>query len=532
MVTGICSHKGKYKLFEKEQSYSCDRQTYKNDLCIFHFGNDNAYDSEDYLTLLRTLEEEVETAKGSGPTHVLDWRGFRLPFLELDGWVFPRTVLLGNAQFPCGLTLENCIFEGKVEAPRANFGKGNEALKIEKCHFNEAANFHYAIFCPSPSVTECTFQKEANFHNCKLANPAFFMNKFLGPLSFSGATFTGQCDFKICEFSERTNFFSITCSKKPSFDFRESTISGKFLFGTKGALNESCTKIDFGDITLEDRTNVVFNKIEACIGIFDRITQVYNATFTFNYTTLDRSTFIDTNIENFNFRDVKWCIFNNRDSLHSEQLLLNDISENNRTPAELLEIIELNAENYRQLVRNYEARRNFKMSQDFHIGEMEMQRYKGIVNANNSSKILKTLTSWNDFTLYKILSKYGTDYTRSLYNLGLLLIVIPIFFMFSGLAISESTKINNNTSLRKDIEYSLHANNEYRDVSFSEISNDYIRSLSFVLSTVTLQKEVSLRASNIGGELLRTLTLLLIPGQAALVFLSIRRKFKRSGGGE
>ena len=67
---------------------------------------------------------------------------------------------------------------------------------------------------------------------------------------------------------------------------------------------------------------------------------------------------------------------------------------------DLQEIADL-AANYRQLVINSEAKRDYAAAEDFHIGEMEMRRRQ----AGLRSSFGYRLGQWmNEFAIYRLLS--------------------------------------------------------------------------------------------------------------------------------
>src|SRR5205085_1726216 len=89
------------------------------------------------------------------------------------------------------------------------------------------------------------------------------------------------------------------------------------------------------------------------------------------------------------------------------------------------------AENYRQLVLNYERRRDYATAEQFHIGEMEMARMR--YGAETDSRIVRAVRQWtNGFTAYKIFSNYGTSYTLALIWLLVLVVVFSILVAATG----------------------------------------------------------------------------------------------------
>lgn len=569
MTKPICSFHKSISHFGTH-SFSCKRDAYKDGMCIFHVAKETNSEStqagnqqieNDFRNALR---KEIEFAEAAARDYELDWRGATFPALEFDNWTFPRKVLLTAARFEHGTAFKKCHFAGEIEAVKSEFIGSSENANFTECQFVGNVNFWSSVFGSRPNFSRCTFQSRVQFQSCRLEAPTFSGSNFLGGVQFAMATFSGNCDFKVCEFKSEADFLSIHVDESTILDFRNSSFSGRLILGAhhlgrdflsyadldfSSASVLERTSLDFqnfrvvaasfSDLLLADGANLRFENIVFGKAEFSNIVQREKTTASFHSTALDSAVFLNTNIEKFNFIDVTWRFIGDRQGLASEIDLRNKISLlpvatelGTDDQRDLAHQVELNSENYRQLVKNHEARRNFALAEDFHVGEMEMQRLKGVIRGAGYTGLRRKLTSWNDFSLYFVLSKYGTSYIHSLRLLGIMISILASLFLMSGLTRTACMTHLSAQSGDCQIQYSLLPTNGNRPVQPTELMEDFVSSILFTLSVATLQKDTLYKTTTTFGEFLRIVTVLFIPSQAALTLLAIRRRFRRGGGGD
>jgi hypothetical protein len=188
------------------------------------------------------------------------------------------------------------------------------------------------------------------------------------------------------------------------------------------------------------------------------------------------------------------------------------------------------AENYRQLVLNYEAKRDFDTAEDFHIGEMEMRRKKKEKQAEDEAAKAKWLgmkllwRCWgviNGYSIYKFLSNYGTSYLQGFLVLLVWLILFSGIFLWSGLKPSKEHK----DSLH-DINYEPCLHTSCQRASWQKVSDSF-RTIVFTLSLLTFQKDRLYEPANAWTQFWVCIAVPLLAGQTALILFAIRRRFKR-----
>jgi uncharacterized protein YjbI with pentapeptide repeats len=374
--------------------------------------------------------------------------------------------------------------------------------------------------------------ESCHFEGFRFPGISFTGRTFSKPLAFSSATFSEEADFSETTFSEEADFLAATFSKKANFfaatfreeaDFSETTFSKKADFAgatfSQGAtfnLADFKSDAEFTNVVFGGRSHFSGDSDNCCFSgeqpcSFENLVLEPGATVTFERVNLSRVTFLDTNLELIRFFDVIWHRHGTRIALWDEFCPVED----NRD-------FEKIAENYRQLVINYENKRDFEMAEAFHVGEMEMRRKKR--GQGIKLKILRKTREWvNVYSMYRLLSHYGTSYRRGVAVLAVLHFLFAGIFLYTGFQptqkfLQEPVEV---------IEYNLLPIEGYVPVSLAQWCSDYSESLLYTLSILTFQKDRFYEPLKGWSQLWTAIAVLLFTGQAALVLFAIRRRFKR-----
>lgn len=273
-----------------------------------------------------------------------------------------------------------------------------------------------------------------------------------------------------------------------------------------------------GESTLQDKASLYLFDIESDELNFNDVRTIDKANVLFNRVNLTQSRFSGTNIERFTFSNVTWPKIEHRNALFEEKELRKGKSFGQEVSADnFANIQEQVTENYRQLVLNYEAKRNYELAESFHTSEMEMLRQQA---ADALPTFFgRTRLYLNTYWLYKILSGYGANYKRAALVLAFLLLLFSALFLFNGIKFKDGSSFNYDVMVSE-----THPS----PPSLSIFLEDFKTSFAMTLSIVTLQKDKPMEPSGVGGTLLASFLLLLVPAQAALLLFALRRKFRRA----
>lgn len=184
-------------------------------------------------------------------------------------------------------------------------------------------------------------------------------------------------------------------------------------------------------------------------------------------------------------------------------------------------LLQRTIENYRQLVQNFEAKRDFSAAEEMHFFEMEaVRRLKRVQSRNRLAKLMRPMlcAEW----AYLILSRYGTSYLRAAGVLVAMLLLATATFMMLGLQ-----RIDCVSAPCPSLRYELISPEKMTAESLGNLGSDAVRVAAYVVSVATLQKEVEFRPNSVPGRLLQAILPIALLGQTALLLLALRRRFRR-----
>jgi uncharacterized protein YjbI with pentapeptide repeats len=181
---------------------------------------------------------------------------------------------------------------------------------------------------------------------------------------------------------------------------------------------------------------------------------------------LQRASFLRADVTKFIFSEVRWERAKGRRRLHDE------------TTVERADMDAL-AANYRQLVLNHEAIRDFESAEEFHVGEMEMRRtasryllrmpgVRGVAAwlRERHPRVFRcgrAVSGWiNGYGLYYLVSKYGSNYWRAASVLALLIVAFAVGALYAGFAPVGDKGAG-------VIEYNLLRDSEHAPVSLEQV---------------------------------------------------------------
>jgi uncharacterized protein YjbI with pentapeptide repeats len=525
--------KCKFKLWFLDE-YHCHLKARRDGLCIFHLPKLNKEKKEQLsvndLSSVRSIEDEFQLSldellsqhSASPESDTIDMRGFCFPLLNWKGKEFTKK-----------LDLQDASFEQEVHFDKATF---HQDVNFHSATFADHANFSETIFNGEAYFGGATFNKSAWFHDTIFKGEATFLSEFNKLAYFYGACFSQQANFLQARFKERAIFPKTKFEGKAVFleavfsdmaNFIESIFEQEAMFS--GAFFEQATtfagasfrhNVSFRSATFSGAVYFAPYTKKCILGECDfrRLIIKKEAEFNFQQVNLGRSRFTDTDLEKIVFRDIEW---GNTESRWVKRAVLwdevcpleEDESERN---------YEKIAENYRQLVLNYESKRDYDVAEAFHIGEMEMRRKKQ--GAYIKSPWLRWLRErLNSYWLYRLLSNYGTSYWQALTVLLALLLIFSAAFLYTGFQPNKE----NISATGRAIEYNVFTDSTHHNVSLGQWLSDYGEAVLFSLSIITFQRERFYEPVGWVSQLFLYLAVLTITTQGALVVLSVRRRFRR-----
>lgn len=421
--------------------------------------------------------------------------------VTIRGKRFAKTLRLDDSVFEAGLSITECQFDGRLSATgiRCN----GKPVDLADCIFADhvvirpvaiarlslrsgqfAKGFEIAVAPDQPMSVDLRFSRIRG--DCTIKAPAFRQPDYLGRVTMG-----------------ELKLYESVLEKEASLEL----------------LGLELPDLTLSDIVLQDKASIYFVDVEATTIWMENLRVTDKANISFYDVDFSGAQLAGTNMEKFVFSRVTWpqlagrsCLrgeIDLREKLRSEPCALRE-----REPASARERL---AENYRQLVLNFEAKRNYELAEAFHMGEMEMARLQA--EPLPSSRWRRCLRNFNTYWLYRFVSVYGTSYRRAALVMAALLLVFSGLFLLNGMHYRTG---------KERIDYTpclcLPASAE----DWTVLGQDFVAAFGMTLSIATLQKDRPMDPAGVGGSVLSSLLLLLASSQAALLLFALRRKFRRA----
>jgi uncharacterized protein YjbI with pentapeptide repeats len=426
-----------------------------------------------------------------------------------------------------GVTFREAAFVRAIFTQYANFegaafGYVDElGHSVGRADFSGAkfqkANFYAATFTQFADFSSAEFCKDARFESAKFRQfSCFSFAKFTGNADFSKVTFAGTADFSESRLRKALILDGATFGKR-----------------TEEAQPPPTPSIAPSAPSIADFSNATF-KNPPLVRFF-QVNKGSPQGF--------RAKFLNCPVEQFEFTDVHWHKHWGRLVLQDEVDLYASKRAKKRTGQEeqrrgqgevehaeatqggiqLALEYTLVAKLYRQLVSNFERNRDYDLAEDCYVGGMEMQRLEPQGSLWTRSILL----------LYKGLSNYGSSVPRAfLWALFFVLVLFPTLYGFTGIRLvpgrSETPTGNYAGATGSQIAPSDVSNpKECGCSAIKEFAHTYASATWLSLEVATFQKNTTIEPATMAGRHIATIETIIAPGQFALFFLAMRRRFKR-----
>lgn len=363
-------------------------------------------------------------------------------------------------------------FERKVDFTACNFLVGYSST------VNDYTSPSYSSF------SNASFEDEAHFEGTTFGNPDEIMNfdsfffsettfeklakfqdvNFILQTDFSGAAFKRTADFRNTQVKTRLSFSGATFEGFAKFSSRDN----KHNLWPKGTL-------DFTSVEIEKAEKISFQAVE-----------------------LKPDSFINTDVRKFDFTDVKWKLksFAFDWSRFKDILFWKDAAKRRESDYERLQVV------YRRLAANAEDNAHYRHASRFRYTAFDIQRINRWYG-----RLPITLLWW-----YKWTSRYGENWGWA--TIVLLTILAASAFMYTKVGFYVCP-------MDRPVSQSSAAGLcEIRALDLDEAARHS-------LTTATFQTVEFRRPATSVGETVVLVEKILAPLQAALIALSIRRKFMR-----
>ena len=436
---------------------------------------------------------------------------FIFPRLDLRGRTFQANCQLVKATFTQDADFSNTTFANEADFAGATF---IQSAVFSNAVFSKGAIFSGAIFVQRADFRKTAFQ-DAHFLAATFTQDAYFREAvFARDANLLGATFTLVADFYKATFSQDAAFSGATFTQKAIFTdatfLRTATWRSRFLEGAEfrrtafAAQVEGEPSANFGLATFAKPAEIVFDDVD-----------------------LSRALFHNCDVSEVWFTSsVRWgrrhsggrgshgaMVFEETiplDQEHAKGLIRNG-ERDYRAIAQI----------YQQLKKNYDARLDYWTANEFHFGEMEMQRL-----APRPPGRLFGLRRWRYrrlslIALYRWGSDYGNSYGKPMAWLLASLLLFAGLFPLPRVGLERS-----GANYRETYSSVWRAGNSAKERLRWE-AGLVGKSLLTAVDTATFQKSPEYAPAYPWGRVLAIGEALLTSTLFALFLLAIRRQFRR-----
>jgi uncharacterized protein YjbI with pentapeptide repeats len=417
-----------------------------------------------------------------------DFRGFRFPELRFDLWRrskhLTKKLNLTEAEFVSKVDFFEQSFPEFVDFTRAHF---KDLADFRSVSFGKGACFLGAAFSRGARFDQAQFNGTTQFLRTRFEKaPAYFFGASFKEVTFSWAHFEKDAIFFDCKFPQGARFVYATFQEGAEFrdtefagmaDFSGSTFLGECTFRSNKRSPPLFKELDFGKVNFGKDRRVVFDGVN-----------------------LEHASFLDTDLQIPRFSGITWprrtYLKYKRQHLADDQLNM------------ALDQAGKVEENYRQLILNFEAHRNYSDAEDFYVGEMEMRRRR---LWNQKPRIL-----WQclGHEIYRFCSAYGTSYPRAACVFLLGLIFFSCLTLLTGFRIPASPNQPAGPVIRYILTWHLPPRH---------LAVDFFRAIFLCLPG----RLGPFEPDGDGSRIVVSFATIYLTAQLAIFLLAVRRTFKR-----
>lgn len=444
-------------------------------------------------------------------------------FVHFSGMLnFPGGASFKDAHFNEGVNLElstlggpisfeGATFHGTLRMTNASFEK-YVSFRFTKflgdatitANFAENADFHFTTFEGEARFLYCTFNKEVDFTKARFKDKAVFFSGFKNDAWFIESIFERSAEFAVSNFSQadfrRAQFHSFATWENCGFS-KGAVFSGTQFSSPDLALPQA----SFALATFDSPDSVVFHDVD-----------------------LSRTLFNNCDISDIRFTSsVRWDtaprhrarLYNDRKAVLYDEIVPYREGWTDSLFRDGERDYKAVAQAYQRLKKNYDGQLDYWTANEFHYGEMEMQR----CDRPTTGPILALRRWWHPRlsfkAWYRYASDYGNNYSKPMHWLIAVLIVFALLVPVAGLQRNDTSKPETYYSVWKA------ATSPHQRLRWE--TGLIGKSLLTAVDTATFQKGAEYTPAYPWGRALAIVETLLTSTLFALFLLAVRRQFRR-----
>ncbi len=502
--------------------------------------------------LWEAFKESVESILVEAGESKANFRQFvfpRLSFHEgeyLAACDFSRAVFTQDAYFGKATFAQGADFSGATFTEDADFRDVSFAQKADfnGATFKQSVSFARAVFAGDGNFNHVTVVQESSFSDAVFSHAAYFSNavftqntrfdstKFKQNAAFAEAKFVGRADFMCANFLGLAIFVNAHFLQDAKFlgaEFRERAVFLDAVF--RGAVDYSTAS--FAESAewhgsqflaeVEFRYTKFSSKVPAAFYLakFWKPEEVV-----FDAVDLSHVSFYNCDVSRIWFTSsTSWARVGGRKAVLVEETMTSEEAphlglwrDGNRDHKAIAQI-------YQQLKKNYDDRLDYWTANEFHFGEMEMQR----LDVPREGPLLGLRRWWHAklslVGLYRWGSNYGNSFQRPLWWLVAVLVLSSMLFPVIGLTHTVTLATGSQVWV-ETFSSGWQAGTTNRQKA-RNVTGVLGHGMLTALDTATFQRNIEYGPVYPWGRVLAITETLLTSTLVALFFLALRRQFRR-----
>jgi uncharacterized protein YjbI with pentapeptide repeats len=455
---------------------------------------------------------------------------------DFSGVTFTRSVDFRGATFT-----QNAIFSGTTFTQNADFSGATftQNTNFYKSTFKQTTYFIGAIFKHDTDFSRVIFTLEADFNEATFTQKVDFREAtFIQDANFRGAAFTQNADFLGATFTQNVDFIATTFTQSAFFwhaTFMVKAIFSGATFKRIAGFTQAkfygttdwreCRFLDQAEFR---HTEFLPKEPKTPSAVFSLAKFAKPDEIVFENVDLSRALFLNCDVSAVWFTSSVWWARRKGQrgfAVFEEKILLDPVLSKE---IELFGMIDHGAveQIYHQLQKNYDARLDYRMANNFHYGEMEMRRLEPPADGPFID-LRWILPRWmNLLTLYRLASNYGNSYAKP--GAWLLATLLAATLLFPVLGLEQKQPKPGNPAGNAIVTYSSVWNRQDTDTNNRWTEAKLIgKSGITAIDTATFQRNPEYTPVYPRGRILGIIETLLTSSLFALFLLAIRRQFRR-----
>lgn len=448
------------------------------------------------------FREEIDAILNGTSTHhrakdMFDFTRFVFPEANFSGARFTRAADFREATFTQDADFRGATFTQAAKFFGATFtgaahffgAKFKGQVSFEACRFRAGVDFQRARFGDEADFVETEFGGNELFEYYSPLKTAdfkgaatFFEAIFGGKVYFAANRFAGPVDFARAHFADAGIFSSRSLA--PGRRPEAATAGEEQAARLTGEPSRSETLADGVPPAATRRAEVPGSEEAPPEICFEDVFLDRPERFRFENFSLERTTFVGTNLRQMRFHNPRWPRKGRRVALYDE------LRPNPADP-EMVRLL------YRDLKANLEDARDWVAAGEFYYAEMELRR-KAPRSGKDPWRWLRRYFS--PYTLYWLAGGYGERPLRVLLFFGFLVLLFAALFHQQAFLLDTTTGLNPPT---------------------------WTACLGHSLRALTLQRTFYIQPDSDWAHRLTLLASIIGPVQLGLLAIALRRRFRR-----